>query len=81
MNIDSNPELISDLSAVLNKHSIDNALATPDFLLAQFLVQTLDNLADMQAHVVEWHDEPKNPRTFPPPVAVRVEYPRSPGSW
>lgn len=74
MNI-SNPEFVSDLSAVLNKHSIDNDLATPDFILAEFLVQTLDNLAEMQARSVmhEHESAPKNPRIFQTTMSPELE--------
>lgn len=34
-------ELISDISSVLNKHSVDTDLATPDFILAGMIVGDL----------------------------------------
>jgi len=41
--------LKKDLSSVLNKHSIDNSLDTPDFILADYLIDTL--LANIQMKV------------------------------
>ena len=41
-------DLERDLAAVLNKHSIDNDLGTPDFMLAALIISNLRALRDMQ---------------------------------
>lgn len=37
MLLERNPAFMTDLSALLNKHGVDNQLNTPDFILAQHL--------------------------------------------
>lgn len=44
----------SELEQLLNKHCIDNRLNTPDFLLARFLVQTLDQLEQSITSREQW---------------------------
>ena len=38
-------ELVRDLAAVLNRHSVENASDTPDFILAEYLVACLEAFA------------------------------------
>lgn len=36
------PEIQRDLAAVLNRHSLDSACSTPDFILARYLLDCLE---------------------------------------
>lgn len=47
--------LETDLAAVLNKHSVENASGTPDFILAQYLVGCLRALAVTTRLRDDWH--------------------------
>lgn len=47
-----------DLRAVLNRHSIDNLLEMPDFVIAQFLDEFLCALARANSININWHGWP-----------------------
>lgn len=42
---DRNSEFLRELTALINKHSMENQSNTPDFVLAKYLVGCLDNFA------------------------------------
>lgn len=44
-----------ELRALLNKHSIDNDCNTPDFILAEYLVQKLAAYSRAVKKNAEWH--------------------------
>ena len=48
-------EFQQELSALLNKHSIDNDCNTPDFILAEYLVQQLFAYGRVAKKNAEWH--------------------------
>lgn len=43
-----------ELEEVLNKYSIDNLCDTPDFLLAEYLCEHINNLQKMNRSVSRW---------------------------
>lgn len=47
--------LRADLRSTLNKHNIDGATATPDFILADFLVAVVKSYAGMMRANLDWH--------------------------
>lgn len=47
--------LAEDLRAILNKHSVDTACSTPDFILAEMVVSFLDTYAKAMDDNVRWH--------------------------
>lgn len=52
-------DLESDLAALLNRYSAENASDTPDFLLAQYLIGCLDVYAAAVKARDTWHDTEK----------------------
>lgn len=46
--------LADDLAGILNKHSVDNELNTPDFILAAYLVDVLDGMKFLNHCKSEW---------------------------
>lgn len=59
------PDFISELRNLINKHSMENASNTPDFILAQYLTNCLRawNQATQQRET--WHGRDARP-TCPP---------------
>ena len=51
----SPPSLVDDISAVLNRHSAENASNTPDFILAQFLMGSLNAFEQASIHREQWY--------------------------
>lgn len=47
-------ELKRDIAAVLNKHSVDTDLATPDFLIAEYVVTNLQAYATLLYKRAAW---------------------------
>lgn len=45
-----------ELEHILNKNGIDNELNTPDFILAEYLIQALDSYRDIQNRVSLHHN-------------------------
>lgn len=45
----------TELTALLNRHCIDNHTATPDYILADALVDHIDSIATMNGSRDEWH--------------------------
>lgn len=43
-----------DLEALLNRHSIDTAMNTPDFLLVLYIVKCLDAYKETKDLLDEW---------------------------
>lgn len=52
-------ELVRDIAAVLNKHSAENNSDTPDFILAEFLVDTLVAYDQATKARTTWHKPPE----------------------
>jgi hypothetical protein len=48
-------EFQGELSALLNRHSVDSVTNTPDYLLAEFLVQQLQAYSLVTNKNIEWH--------------------------
>lgn len=46
---------LGELESLLNRHSIDNWVGTPDFILAKHLLMTLHAHRDTVARSCEWH--------------------------
>jgi hypothetical protein len=44
------PNLTQELAEVLNRHSIDTQANTPDFVLAQYVVQCINAFAQARSH-------------------------------
>lgn len=61
----------SELKQLINRHSIDNELNTPDWLLAEALVRCLDNLADFSGAQAKWELETGRARIEPETKFVR----------
>lgn len=47
----------NELESAINRYSVDNELNTPDFLLAEYLVQCLNNYKDIAVKNKAWHSE------------------------
>ncbi len=47
--------LADDIAAVLNRHSAENASNTPDFILAQFLMGSLNAFEVASVHREQWY--------------------------
>ena len=52
-------EFAKELSSLLNKHSVDNACGTPDFILADFGVECLEAAEKMMKRREEWFGRDK----------------------
>ena len=48
----------NELEKLLNKHSIDNDLNTPDFILADMVVQMLEAIRTAQVKTNSWRTPP-----------------------
>lgn len=48
-------KLISELKEIFNRYSVDNALNTPDFLLAEYVVNVLKAYGQAHSTTEEWH--------------------------
>lgn len=46
-------EIIKDFSKVINRHSIDSMLNLPDFVIAEYIIDSLDALKKMSFHKTE----------------------------
>lgn len=44
-------EVVKDIADVLNRHSVDNMIGLPDFVLATFMVKTLVPLSDITSAI------------------------------
>lgn len=47
-------QIIREFAEVLNRHSLDNALNTPDFILAEMLMEFLDAINIAQDRAKDW---------------------------
>ncbi len=56
--IDEKHPFTNELEKLLNKHSIDNDLNTPDFLLADMIVQMLEAIRTAQVKTNSWRTPP-----------------------
>ena len=59
--------MVRDITAVLNRHSIENESNTPDFILAEFVRASLDAYASAVRAKNQWH----GPTTPPLPSMVQ----------
>ena len=50
------PEFQNELTKLLNKHSLDNACNTPDFILSGFLTEQLETYRKVVNHNIKWHE-------------------------
>jgi hypothetical protein len=55
-----------ELSALINKHSIENQSDTPDFLLARFLIECLDTWSNIVRARDAWYNFDLATRTLGP---------------
>ena len=53
-----NPKLVADLAHVLNVHCLDNETNTPDFILAEYLVDCIVAYNAIKVRNDEWHGAP-----------------------
>lgn len=58
---DSRDALIRELTAVLNRHSAENASNTPDYILAEYLVSCLDTWNRFTKQRAYWYGEEQRP--------------------
>lgn len=49
------PEFQEELRALLNRHSLDAACNTPDFILAGMLTEQLESYRRVMNVNIEWH--------------------------
>ena len=57
------PAVIKDeFSSIINRHSIDNALNMPDFIIAEYLVSCLQSLAFTLKKNADWRSPPILPK-------------------
>jgi hypothetical protein len=49
------PSLADDIAAVLNRHCAENASNTPDFILAQFMLGSLNAFEVASVHREQWY--------------------------
>jgi hypothetical protein len=57
-------EVAEDLRSVLNRHSIENASNTPDFVLARYLLGCLDAFASAVNEREQWYGRPMKHGVF-----------------
>lgn len=50
------PHFQEDLRAIINKHSLDNACNTPDFILAEMIAGQIEAYRKAVAANISWHD-------------------------
>jgi hypothetical protein len=55
--LENDDELIRDLAAVLNSHSRENRSNTPDFILAEYLVDCLYSFEAASNRREEWYGQ------------------------
>lgn len=55
----------TELTHLLNKHSIENGTNTPDFILAELICQNLQALGDFVRVREEWHGREFKDRSAP----------------
>lgn len=49
-------DLEKELAQLLNKHSMDSATNTPDFILARHIIRDLDTYRETVSEVKRWHN-------------------------
>lgn len=49
-------DLVRDIAKVINKHSVENSCDTPDFMLAEYLVQCLAVFSGITNQRDSWHE-------------------------
>ena len=59
-------KLRQDLAKVLNSHSVDAELGIPDYLLAKYVTNQLDQLMDLSVEIKKnaSDDDPDTPNVF-----------------
>ena len=64
-----------DLEKLINEHSIDNDLNTPDYILADYLVNCLENYRKITEERENWHQlpSPKNQVRVPTEITETWE--------
>jgi hypothetical protein len=50
------PEFQEELRALLNRHSLDDACSTPDFILAGMLTEHLETYRKTVSSNIQWHE-------------------------
>lgn len=71
-------DLQTRLSSLLNDFSAENVSGTPDFILAEFLIETLRAFNAAVWRRADWRGEPRNFETPPPTPATPWD---SPDPW
>jgi len=51
------PQFTKELMELLNKHSLDAATSTPDFLLAEMLVAYLEAYRKLRVWQIDWESK------------------------
>lgn len=52
------PEFQKELAVLLNRHSLDDACNTPDFILAGLLTEHLETHRKSMQATIKWHQWP-----------------------
>ena len=72
-------ELLREIAVVLNSHNVDSALNTPDFILAEYVAQSLAALQTASVATDRWYGTkrwPEEPIQLSPQPIVDVYQPR-----
>lgn len=67
------PDLSRDLASVLNRHSIDSDLATPDFILAEHMILGLENYGQTMVQRAAFVKDPRYATLAPNELARRMQ--------
>lgn len=73
------PDLLREIAAVLNSNNVDGALDTPDFILAEYVAQSLAALQTASSATDRWFGRkrwPEEPMQLSPQPIVDVYQPR-----
>lgn len=66
-------QLVNDLSDLINKHSIENMSNTPDFIIAEYLVQCLENWNKSVTSRNDWFYSPDGTHIIDPMKPNSIE--------
>lgn len=70
------PTMFEDFRRALNTHSVDAELSTPDFILAEYLINCLNSYRQAKASTENWHSSP--PQRIPTAIPVAPKEEESP---
>ena len=67
-------EFAKELEELINKHSIENFSNTPDFILADYLMNCLEAYHSIKIKNDNWHTKPKDKSFTPHPPAYPCHF-------